>query len=106
MLQCVAVRCNVLQCVAVCCSVLQCVAVCCSVLQCVAACCSVLQFVAVCSDDYQVYSPLCCVYMYMWTYSWEREKELGGEESVEERNSVYAHVSEQASERDGGKNRE
>ena len=35
------------------------------------------------------------------------EGERGGEEeSVEERNSVHAHDSEQASERVGGKNRE
>jgi len=60
-LQCDAVRCNVLhsvlQCVAECCRVLsfamchsvllKCSAVCCSVLQCVAVCCSVLQCVAV-----------------------------------------------------------
>ena len=67
-LQCVAVRCNMLQwdavsysvlprtssvsnlCVVACCSALQCVTACYSVLQCVAACCSVLQraaFVAV-----------------------------------------------------------
>ena len=54
MLQCVAVRCNVLQFTPnkfchdalvslVKCSVLQCVVVCCSALQCVVVCCSALQ---------------------------------------------------------------
>jgi len=53
MLQCVAVRCNVLQCAEVRCSVLQCAVACCSVCQgcetqaCAVVCCSVLQCVAV-----------------------------------------------------------
>jgi len=86
--QCGAVCCSVLQCGAVWCSVVQCGAVCCSVLQCVAACCSVLQCVAVCSDGYQVYLPLFCVYRYMWTYVWEREKE-GGCRKVSKRQTAY-----------------
>jgi len=60
-LQCVAVRCNVLLCVAMCCCALQCVAVRCNVLQRVAVRCSAVQCVAMCCSALQCVAVRCSV---------------------------------------------